>query len=461
MHKKNDDSKVYIAIDLKSFYASVECVERGLDPLKAKLVVADPTRTDKTICLAVSPSLKEYGIPGRARLFEVKQRLDEIYKMTHEKVDFIIAPPQMAKYIEVSCEIYKVYLKYISPQDIHVYSIDEVFLDVTNYFNIYKMSPEELATQIINDVYEKTQITATAGIGTNMYLCKIAMDIMAKHVKENERGVRIASLNEITYREKLWDYKPLTDFWRIGKGTVKRLAKLGIFTMGEIAKMSLINDDVLFKEFGIDAEILIDHAWGYESCTMQDIKQYKSKSNSLSSGQVLKNPYSFSQARTVLKEMIDALTNELLYKKLATNSVTITIGYDRINVDSENYNGSVVLDNYGRIVPKPAHKTVKFREYTNSNTKIKQGVIDLFDKIVDRNLYIRRITISANNIEKRNYEQLSLFENYEKSEKEENIERAVLEIKNRYGKNAILKGTAFEEGATSRERNNQIGGHKA
>ena len=259
----------------------------------------------------------------------------------------------------------------------------------------------------------------------------------------------------------MWNYKPLTDFWRIGKGTVKRLAKLGIFTMGELAKMSLINDDVLFKEFGIDAEILIDHAWGYESCTMQDIKQYKSKSNSLSSGQVLKNPYSFSQARTVLKEMIDALTNELLYKKLATNSVTITIGYDRINVDSENYNGSVVLDNYGRIVPKPAHKTVKFREYTNSNTKIKQEVIDLFDKIVDRNLYIRRITISANNIEKRNYEQLSLFENYEKSEKEENIERAVLEIKNRYGKNAILKGTAFEEGATSRERNNQIGGHKA
>ncbi|WP_029066871.1 DNA methylase [Lachnobacterium bovis] len=457
----NYNSKIYIAIDLKSFYASVECIERGLDPLKAKLVVADASRTDKTICLAVSPALKMYGIPGRARLFEVNQKVEEIYKMTNQKVEFIIAPPQMAKYIETSCEIYKVYLKYISPQDIHVYSIDEVFLDVTNYFNIYKMSPEELATKIVNDVYETTGITATAGIGSNLYLCKIAMDIMAKHAKENDKGVRIARLDEISYRKQLWNHKPLTDFWRIGRGTVKRLAKLGIFTMGDLAKMSLVNEDVLFKEFGVDAEILIDHAWGYETCTMEDIKNYKTKSNSLSSGQVLSQPYTFFQARTVLKEMVDAMTNELLLKKIATNSVTITIGYDRINIDNEEYNGSVVLDHYGRVVPKPMHKTARLREYTNSNSKIKKAVVDLYDAEVDKSLYVRRITLNANDIKKQNYEQLSLFEDYVKTEKEANIEKAALEIKKRFGKNMILKGTAFEKGATSRERNNQIGGHKA
>lgn len=452
---------IYIAIDLKSFYASVECVERGLNPLTTNLVVADPTRTEKTICLAVSPSLKAYGIPGRARLFEVQQRLKEYKQRTGKEIEYIVAPPQMARYIEVSAEIYATYLKYISPEDIHVYSIDECFMDVTNYLNLYQMSAKELAVMMIHDVLKKTGITATAGIGTNLYLSKIAMDIVAKHVDADASGVRIAELDELTYRRLLWDHKPLTDFWRIGGGIAKRLEDNGLNTMGDIARVSVHHEDQLYRMLGIDAELLIDHAWGYEPCTIKDIKAYKPSTNSISSGQVLHYPYDFHKARIIVQEMTDLLVLDLVDKGLVTDSLTLTIGYDRINVDEGKYKDTVTYDRYGRAVPKSAHGTANLGTTTCSTKKIMTAMMELYDKIVAKDLMVRRVTVCANNLVDEKYEQFDLFTDPAEQEKERKLQVAMLDIKKKFGKNAILKGMNLEEGATTKERNNQIGGHKA
>ncbi|MBH1939471.1 DNA methylase [Mobilitalea sibirica] len=452
---------IYIAIDLKSFYASVECIERGLNPLTTNLVVADPARTEKTICLAVSPSLKAYGIPGRARLFEVQQKLKEIKQHTGEEVEYIIAPPQMARYIEVSADIYETYLKYISPEDIHVYSIDECFMDVTNYLKLYQMSAKELAVKIIHDVLHKTGITATAGIGTNLYLSKIAMDIVAKHVDADSSGVRIAELDELTYRRLLWDHKPITDFWRVGKGIAKRLEHNGLYTMGDIARTSLYNEDLLFRILGIDAELLIDHAWGYEPCGMEEIKSYKPSTNSISSGQVLQYPYDFHKARIIVQEMTDLLVLELVDKGMVTDSLTLTIGYDRSSVDEGKYKGEVTYDRYGRVIPKSAHGTANLNTTTSSTKKIITALLELYDRIVSKELMIRRVTLSANNLEEERYEQYDLFTDPVELAKERKMQEAMLSIKKKFGKNAILKGISLEEGATTMERNNQIGGHKA
>lgn len=452
---------VYIAIDLKSFYASVECIDRGLNPLTTNLVVADPSRTEKTICLAVSPSLKAYGIPGRARLFEVQQKLKEYKEKTGKEVEYIIAPPQMARYIEVSAEIYSVYLKYISPEDIHVYSIDECFMDVTNYLDLYQLSAKDLAVKIIHDVLKETGITATAGIGSNLYLAKVAMDIVAKHVEADARGVRIAELDEMTYRRLLWDHRPLTDFWRIGRGIAKRLENSGIYTMGDLARVSLHNEDLLYKMFGIDAELLIDHAWGYEPCTMKEIKSYKPMTNSISSGQVLQYPYDFHKARIIVKEMTELLVLELVDKGLVTDSLTLTIGYDRTSLDDGKYKGAVTYDPYGRAVPKPAHGTANLGTTSSSTKKIMAAVLELYDRIVSKELLIRRVTLGANNLVEERYEQYDLFTDPVELEKERKMQEAMLRIKKKFGKNAILKGINLEEGATTMERNKQIGGHKA
>ncbi len=452
---------IYIAIDLKSFYASVECIERGLNPLTTNLVVADPTRTEKTICLAVSPSLKAYGIPGRARLFEVQQKLKEAKQRTGKEVEYIIAPPQMARYIEVSANIYETYLKYISPEDIHVYSIDECFIDVTNYLDLYQMSAKELAVKMIHDVLEKTGITATAGIGTNLYLCKIAMDIVAKHVKPDAAGVRIAELDELAYRRLLWDHKPITDFWRVGGGIAKRLEKSGLQTMGDIARTSLHHEDLLYGMLGIDAELLIDHAWGYEPCGMEEIKSYKPSTNSISSGQVLQYPYEFSKARIIVQEMTDLLVLDLVDKGLVTDSLTLTIGYDRCSVDEGKFGGVVTYDRYGRAVPKSAHGTANLGTTSNSTKKIMDAIMELYDRIVSKELMVRRVTLCANNLVKEGYEQFDLFTDPVEQEKERKMQEAMISIKKKFGKNAILKGINLEEGATTRDRNNQIGGHKA
>ncbi len=452
---------IYIAIDLKSFYASVECVERGLNPLTTNLVVADPTRTEKTICLAVSPSLKTYGIPGRARLFEVQQRLKEVKQNTGKTVEYIIAPPQMARYIEVSSDIYATYLQYISPEDIHVYSIDECFIDVTNYLHLYQISAKDLAMKMIHEVLEKTRITATAGIGTNLYLCKIAMDIVAKHVEADARGVRIAKLDELTYRKLLWDHKPITDFWRIGGGIAKRLENSGLHTMGDIARTSLYNEDLLYKMLGIDAELLIDHAWGYEPCSMADIKSYKPSTNSISSGQVLQYPYDFHKARIIVQEMTDLLVLDLVEKGVVTDSLTLTIGYDRSSVDEGNYKGTLTYDRYGRAVPKSAHGTANLGTTSNSTKKIMTKIMELYDRIVSKELTVRRVTLSANNLVEEGYEQFDLFTDPVEQAKERKMQEAMLHIKKKFGKNAILKGMNLEEGATTQDRNNQIGGHKA
>lgn len=452
---------VYVAIDLKSFYASVECIERGLNPLSTNLVVADPSRTEKTICLAVSPSLKAYGIPGRARLFEVQQKLKEVKQRTGKEVEYIIAPPQMARYIEVSADIYATYLKYISPEDIHVYSIDECFMDVTDYLNLYQMSAKELAVKMIHDVYRETGITATAGIGTNLYLSKIAMDIVAKHVEADANGVRIAELDEITYRRLLWDHKPITDFWRIGGGIAKRLENNGLFTMGDIARTSLYNEDQLYRMLGIDAELLIDHAWGYEPCGMEEIKSYKPSTNSISSGQVLQYPYDFEKARIIVQEMTDLLVLDLVDKGLVTDSLTLSIGYDRSNVDEGNYKGEVKVDRYGREVPKSAHGTANLGTTSSSTKKILTAVTELYDKISSKELMVRRVTISANNLIEERYEQFDLFIDPAEQAKERKMQEAMLSIKKKFGKNAILKGISLEEGATTKDRNNQIGGHRA
>lgn len=504
-------NKTYIAIDLKSFYASVECVERKLDPLDTNLVVADSSRTEKTICLAVSPSLKAYKIPGRARMFEVVQKVKEVNysrkrsspsrNLTGESyiaselnnnpelaLSYIIAPPRMAFYIDYSTRIYNIYLKYIAPEDIHVYSIDEVFMDVTNYLGTYGMTARELTMKIIHDVLQETGITATAGIGTNMYLCKIAMDIMAKRVEADENGVRIAELNEMEYRKQLWEHRPLTDFWRIGRGYAKKLEDNGLYTMGEIARCSIgkryesKSEDLLYKLFGINAELLIDHAWGWEPVTIADVKSYKPETKSLSTGQVLKCPYTFDKAKIIVKEMIDLLVLDIVDKGLVTDQVVLTIGYDIENLSDSNirgkYKGEIKTDFYGRNVPKSAHGTTNTGKYTSSTKLINDTVIKLYDKIVDRNLLIRRINISVNHLIDENLisedtigEQIDLFTDYEQLQKEreaeqlflkkeKNRQRAMIEIKRRFGKNAILKGTNLEDGATGIERNRQIGGHK-
>lgn len=449
--------KSYIAIDLKSFYASVECVERGLDPLRAKLVVADESRTDKTICLAVSPALKELGIPGRARLYEVKQKAK----------DFIIAKPRMAFYISYSTRIYNIYLRYIAEEDMHVYSIDEVFIDATPYLKSYKCSARELATRIIREILKETGITATVGIGTNLYLAKVAMDIVAKHAKPDKDGVRIAELDEMSYRQKLWEHRPLTDFWRIGKGYAKRLESMGLYTMGDVALCSENGEDYLYKQFGVNAELLIDHAWGWEPCEICDIRKYQPKSNSFSSGQVLKEPYSFEKALVVAMEMADEVGLDLLKKKMVTNQIVLTVGYDVKSV--VNYYGELTEDRYGRMTPKHAHGTYNLKRYSASSNMIREGVRELFERLVDRDLLVRRITVDVNHVKRKEdakseLKQLELFDDIDDNkdtEKEERAREAVLAIKKRYGKNAILTGLNFEEGATGRERNAQIGGHKA
>ena len=500
---------IYLCIDLKSFYASVECVERGLDPMTTNLVVADSDRTEKTICLAVSPSLKKYGISGRARLFEVVQKVKEennrrrknirykefsgssvndieLMENNNLKIDYIVAPPRMAHYIEHSTEIYKIYLKYISPEDIHVYSIDEVFIDLTKYLSTYNLTPRQLAMKIIKDVLKTTGITSTAGIGTNMYLAKIAMDIVAKHIKPDKYGVRIAELDEMSYRKQLWGHTPITDFWRVGKGYAKKLAEHGLFTMGDIARCSLgktndyYNEDLLYKLFGINAELLVDHAWGWECCTIADIKAYKPLNTSICSGQVLQCPYKTEQARLVIKEIADNLALELVDKELVINQIVITVGYDIENLHNPDikYTGEIVLDPYGRSIPKNAHGTINM-EYTSSTKTLVQKALELYDKIINPKLLIRRMNITANHLQAERdikkqeiVEQLDLFTDYAEKEREENkkmlamqkekqIQHTLLDIKKKFGKNAILKGMNLTKDATGKDRNNRIGGHKA
>lgn len=509
----------YVAIDLKSFYASVECVDRGLDPLTARLVVADESRTAKTICLAVSPALKAYGIPGRARLFEVNKKAKEA------SIDFIIAPPRMARYVEVSTQIYEIYLKYVSHDDMHVYSIDEVFIDVTDYLDAYKMTPEELAMTMIKDVLSETGVTATAGIGTNMYLAKIAMDIVAKHAKADENGVRMASLDEMSYRKELWNHRPLTDFWRVGRGYEKRLNSIGLYTMGDVARCSLgketdyFNEDLLYRIFGVNAELLIDHAWGYEPCTMAEIHAYKPETNSISTGQVLHCPYDHEKTRLIVKEMMELLSLDLVEKRLKTKQIVLNIGYDIENITNKDilkkYEGEVVVDHYGRKIPKGSHGTENLDKYTSSGVVLTEAVLRLYDRITNPDLLVRRLNIVACNVvtesvakEKEKFVQMDLFSDFgfgensveqgksnpskdsiaeldgmgnlknyfyrdedriaeenrkeqEKEERERKVQLAALEIKKKFGKNAILKGMNLEDGGTTIDRNAQIGGHKA
>ena len=511
-NKSNDSKRAYIAIDLKSFYASVECVERGLDPLDTNLLVADVGRTEKTICLAVTPSLKSYGISGRARLFEVTQRLRDVnlerkMRAPHGRlagescsarelrenpslaVSYIAAPPRMGFYMEYSTKIYEIYLKYVSPEDIHVYSVDEVFIDATGYLGFYKKTARELAMTIIKDVFESTGITATAGVGTNLYLAKIAMDIVAKKMKPDRFGVRIAELDEASYRELLWEHKPLTSFWRVGEGYAKKLESRGIFTMGDIARCSVgspfeyYNEELLYKLFGVNAELLIDHAWGYEPCTIADIKAYKPSAHSISSGQVLATPYTNEKARLIVREMTELLSLDLVGKRLATDQLVLTVGYDVENLLSpqirEAYRGEIVTDRYGRRLPKSAHGTVNLSGYSSSTRDISRAVDELFSRITEQGLLVRRVTIAANRVipessipKNRENIQLDMFTDYALIEarereveceraKERKIQEAVIEIRRTMGKNAIVKGMNLEEGATTIERNSRIGGHRA
>ncbi len=497
--------RAYIAIDLKSFYASVECVDRGLDPLTTNLVVADVSRTEKTICLAVSPSLKQWGIAGRARLFEVVQRVREVnnerrraagWKMSGKTVndlelkarpdlelDYIAATPRMAHYMEVSSQVYKTYLKYVAPEDIHVYSIDEVFMDVTAYLGSYKLSAHELAMRMIRDVLSQTGITATAGIGTNMYLAKVAMDIMAKKSPADKDGVRIAELNEMTYRQQLWDYRPITKFWRVGRGIAEKLALYGIDTMGRLARMSLQNEGMLYKLFGVNAELLIDHAWGWEPCTMEAVKAYRPETNSFSQGQVLQSPYDWKKARVVAQEMAEQAALDLVARRLVTDQVVLTVGYDvesLSNPEARNrYDGELSTNYYGKLVPKHAHGSASLRQPTSSSRLITEAVMELFDRIVNKHLLVRRFNLTVCHVvdeasvgSNSTPQQLDLFVDYEALarqrqqeqaalSKERRIQEAQLAIKRRFGKNAILKGLNFEDGATAKERNEQIGGHKA
>lgn len=507
-----EQKKEYIAIDLKSFYASVECRERKLDPMNTNLVVADGSRTEKTICLAVSPSLKEYGIPGRARLFEVVQKVrevnaerrlnapgrqfvgstyfaDELKEHAALEISYIVAPPRMALYMQYSTRIYDIYLQYVAPEDIHVYSIDEVFMDVTQYLHIYKMTAKELASKIIRQIEQETGITATAGIGTNLYLCKVALDIVAKHVRPDENGVRIATLDEMSYRKLLWEHRPLTDFWRVGHGYRKKLEEYGLYTMGDIARCSLggprdfYNEDLLYRLFGINAELLIDHAWGIEPVTMDLIKAYKPEVNSISSGQVLQCPYTFDKGKLIVWEMTDLLVLDLVEKHLVTDQLVLTVGYDIENLTNpeirRKYKGEIVTDGYGRKVPKHAHGTANLHRQTSSTRQIIAAVMNLYDNIVNPELLVRRINVTANRLvdetyakEETAFEQLTLFTDYEAEQqkkaeeeaefsKERKLQEAMLSVKKRYGKNALLKGVNLQEGAMTKERNRQIGGHKA
>lgn len=504
--------KTYIAIDLKSFYASVECVERGLDPLNTNLVVADASRTEKTICLAVTPSLKSFGIPGRPRLFDVVQKvreaniarrakapgrvftgssynLDELNNNPSLEVSYIVAAPRMAYYMDYSTKIFDIYLRYIAPEDMHVYSVDEVFIDATSYLNTYKMTARELTLRMIRDVLRETGVTATAGIGTNMYLCKIAMDIVAKKMPADEDGVRIAELDELSYRKLLWNHVPLTDFWRVGPGYAKKLMENGIYTMGDVAKCSIgkandyYNEAFLYKLFGINAELLIDHAWGFEPTTIAEIKSYKPQRNSLSTGQVLHCAYTATMAKTIVKEMTDLLVLDLVDKKLVTDQMVLTVGYDIENLTdpsiSSKYHGEITTDRYGRQIPKHAHGTINLPGPTSSTKVIMKAVEELYDRIINWDLLVRRITVVASRVitereavSTESFEQLDLFTDYsaieqareqekKELEKEKKIQHAVLDIKKKFGKNAVLKGMNFEEGATTRDRNRQIGGHKA
>ena len=459
--------RTYAAIDLKSFFASVECILRGLDPLQAKLVVADESRTEKTICLAVTPALKAYGIPGRARLFEVNQKVRDVQRRTGEKIEFVIAKPQMARYVEYSTKVFNVYLKYVSAEDIHAYSIDECFLDLTRYLKLYKKPARELVKMIIQDVLDTTGITATGGIGSNLYLCKIAMDIMAKHVEADTDGVRIAELDEMSYRKQLWAHRPLTSFWQVGRGIAERLencrlnAGRGIYTMGDIARVSVKNPEALYKMFGVNAEILIDHAWGYEPCTIADIKKAKPRNRSTGEGQVLQDPYPFDKARLVVREMVDTVSMTLVAHDLVTNAMVLTVGYDRENVDKGIYRGETVIDFYGRRIPKPAHGTANIGYYTSSQKVMADAVMKLFDRIVDPKLTVRRLNLVAADIVDAVHEQYDLFTDVKKQEREKKRLKAELLIKKRFGKNAIVKGMDLQEGATTIERNGQIGGHRA
>lgn len=488
----------YIAIDLKSFYASVECVERHLNPLDALLVVADPTRTAKTICLAVSPALKTFGVPGRPRLFEVIRILRDVnsqrgrMRRSHSgeelaahpelAVDFIIAPPRMQLYLDYSERIYNIYLRHIAPEDIHVYSVDEVFIDATPYLRASRMTTHQLALRIIRDVLAETGITATAGIGTNMYLCKVAMDIIAKKMTPDKDGVRIAELDEMSYRHQLWEHTPLTDFWGIGPGTARRLKAGGIFTMGDLARRSVVNEDWIYAEFGVNAELLIDHAWGWEPVTIQQVKAYRPSTHSMSTGQVLKAPYPYSQARTVIREMADNAALSLVGKGLVTNSLTLTVGYDCENLTNpekrSSYTGKIKFDHYGRPVPVHSHGTENLPRHTSSASVLIERVTALFERIANPSLSIRRLNISLNNlipedsVEPPRALQLDLFTDYAELERQRKIEdeemakehrrqQAIVNLRKRFGKNVVLRGLNFAEGATQRERNQQIGGHKA
>ncbi|MBQ7547205.1 MAG: DNA methylase [Clostridia bacterium] len=498
--------RTYLAIDLKSFYASVECVERGLDPMTTNLVVADESRTEKTICLAISPSLKAYGVSSRARLFEVVQRVEEVNRERRMRapghtfrdksyrdllvrndpsveLGYITAVPRMSLYVQYSSRIYEVYLKYIAPEDIHIYSIDEVFLDVTHYLATYRCTPRELAMRIILDVLEQTGVTATAGIGTNMYLCKIAMDIVAKHIPADKNGVRIAELDEQSYRRTLWSHTPITDFWRVGGGTARRLAEYGMYTMGDVARCSVgkaddfCNEALLYRLFGINAELLIDHAWGWEPCTIADVKAYRPQTNSLCSGQVLHRPYTTDEAALVVREMADQLALDLVEKALVTDLLTLTIGYDIQSAD--NYAGTITVDRYGRKTPKHAHGTAHTPRKTSASSLITQAIMELYTRIVDPHLLVRRITLTADRLQSEQQarqeaqcEQLDLFTDYarkdaedarteEALQKEQRAQKAMLAIRKKYGNNAILKGMSFKEGATAIDRGGQIGGHKA
>ena len=491
--------RYYACIDLKSFYASCECVERGLDPLKTNLVVADKSRTEKTICLAVTPSLKSFGLSGRSRLYEVVSKVREVNELRKKEnnnvlkgksynideinnnkeiaLDYIVAPPRMALYMKYSTNIYNIYLKYFSSDDIFAYSIDEVFCDITDYIKLYKKTPMELLTMIINDIYTRTGITATAGIGTNLYLAKIAMDIVAKHNSPNKDGARLAFLNEFLYKKTLWSHEPITDFWRIGKGISNRLKEYGMYTMGDVARKSLENEDLLYKVFGVNAEILIDHAWGYEPCTIKDVKNYKSSSTSISEGQVLTEPYDYKKTKIVIREMASNLSLSLINKGYVTNHIVINIIYDVDNIKKPQYrkvySGEVVYDHYGRKMPKPAHGTVRIDHLTSSAKILDEYVVKLYDKIVNPLLLIRKLNIAFCNLKVKedtkkadHYQQLDLFGINKvidpKKEREDNIvQETIIRIKNKYGKNAILKAMDLEEGATAISRNKQIGGHSS
>lgn len=492
--------RTYVAIDLKSFYASVACVELGRDPLTTNLVVADESRTEKTICLAVSPSLKQYGVPGRARLFEVHEIVDDVNRRrlrmsgrtalaggstddrelrSHPElaVEFIAAPPQMARYLEVSADIYKVYLQYFAPEDMHVYSVDEVFIDITDYLETYRLGPEALVRKLILEVLEKTGVTATAGIGTNLYLCKVALDVEAKKIPPDENGVRIASLDEMSYRRQLWTHRPLTDFWRIGRGTAGRLDRLGVETMGDLARASLQAEDQLYRLFGRNAELLIDHAWGYEPCTMADIKAYRPANHSISSGQVLQRPYPYDQARLVAGEMADELAMDLTEKQLVTDQVVLTVGYDAENLRdparAHRYEGPVKNDYYGRPVPKHAHGSEKLPVPTAGRTAIHDAVLRIFDRAVDPDLLVRRLTVAAGRVLSRKEaeeapRQMDFFsdggaegQGQQRDRRDQALQEAAAVLRERYGKGVLFHACDLQEGATALERNRQIGGHRA